>query len=208
MSKIIGVTVGTPLSIDRIKREISPDIKKHEDKKDNPHGVTKDQVGLGNVDNTSDMNKPVSTAQATAIADAKKAGTDAQTAADNAQTAANNAQSTANEAKASAQTLSNNALETAKTYSDSKHKTFSATITASGWSSSAPYTQAVTVSGILAADTPHISPVYSDTLATALAQKESWEMVSRANAEANKITFICFEDKPTTDIPIQVEVNR
>ena len=45
----------------------------------NPHGVTAAQVGLGNVDNTSDANKPVSTAQATAIADAKKAGTDAQT---------------------------------------------------------------------------------------------------------------------------------
>lgn len=44
----------------------------------NPHKVTKEQVGLGNVDNTSDAAKPVSTAQATAIADAKKAGTDAQ----------------------------------------------------------------------------------------------------------------------------------
>ena len=37
----------------------------------NPHGVTKANVGLGNVDNTSDANKPVSTAQATAILDAK-----------------------------------------------------------------------------------------------------------------------------------------
>lgn len=34
----------------------------------NPHNVTKGQLGLGNVDNTSDMNKPVSTAQAAAIA--------------------------------------------------------------------------------------------------------------------------------------------
>ena len=33
----------------------------------NPHGVTKSQVGLGNVDNTSDTNKPVSTAQQTAL---------------------------------------------------------------------------------------------------------------------------------------------
>lgn len=40
---------------------------------------TASDVGLGNVNNTSDANKPVSTAQATAIADAKKAGTDAQT---------------------------------------------------------------------------------------------------------------------------------
>ena len=43
---------------------------------------TKTEVGLENVDNTSDANKPVSTAQATAIADAKKAGTDAQAAID------------------------------------------------------------------------------------------------------------------------------
>jgi hypothetical protein len=34
----------------------------------NPHAVTKAQVGLGNVDNTSDANKPVSTAQAAADA--------------------------------------------------------------------------------------------------------------------------------------------
>lgn len=33
----------------------------------NPHHVTKSDVGLGNVNNTSDVNKPVSTAQATAI---------------------------------------------------------------------------------------------------------------------------------------------
>ena len=33
----------------------------------NPHGVTKAQVGLGNVDNTSDANKPISTAGQTAL---------------------------------------------------------------------------------------------------------------------------------------------
>ena len=36
----------------------------------NPHGVTKAQVGLENVDNTSDMNKPVSNAQQQAITSA------------------------------------------------------------------------------------------------------------------------------------------
>lgn len=81
----------------------------HANKKDNPHKVTKEQVGLGNVDNTSDKDKPVSTAQATAIADAKKAGSDAQTAANNAQTAANNAQTAAN----NAQTAADNAQSTA-----------------------------------------------------------------------------------------------
>lgn len=33
----------------------------------NPHAVTKAQVGLGNVDNTADANKPVSTAQQAAL---------------------------------------------------------------------------------------------------------------------------------------------
>ena len=33
----------------------------------NPHNVTKAQVGLGNVDNTSDLNKPISTATQTAL---------------------------------------------------------------------------------------------------------------------------------------------
>ena len=54
-------------------------VNQHIANKRNPHGVTKAQVGLGNADNTSDANKPVSTAQAAAIADAKAAGTKAQT---------------------------------------------------------------------------------------------------------------------------------
>jgi hypothetical protein len=54
-------------------------VNNHIANKSNPHTVNKTQVGLGNVNNTSDANKPVSTAQATAIADAKAAGTAAQT---------------------------------------------------------------------------------------------------------------------------------
>ena len=54
-------------------------VNQHIANKSNPHAVTKTQVGLGNVNNTSDADKPVSTAQATAIANAKAAGTAAQT---------------------------------------------------------------------------------------------------------------------------------
>lgn len=42
-------------------------LEEHEADHANPHQVTKAQVGLGNVDNTSDANKPVSTATAAAI---------------------------------------------------------------------------------------------------------------------------------------------
>lgn len=58
---------------------VNTKVDSHIANKSNPHGVTKAQVGLGNVNNTSDADKPVSTAQATAIADAKAAGTLAQT---------------------------------------------------------------------------------------------------------------------------------
>ena len=58
---------------------VNAKIDSHIGNKSNPHAVTKAQVGLGNVNNTSDADKPVSTAQATAIADAKAAGTNAQT---------------------------------------------------------------------------------------------------------------------------------
>lgn len=58
-------------------------INQHIANKSNPHAVTKTQVGLGNVNNTSDAGKPVSTAQATAIANAKAAGTAAQTSINN-----------------------------------------------------------------------------------------------------------------------------
>lgn len=58
-------------------------VNQHIANKSNPHAVTKTQVGLGNADNTSDANKPVSTAQASAIANAKAAGTAAQTSINN-----------------------------------------------------------------------------------------------------------------------------
>lgn len=58
---------------------VNAKVDSHIGNKSNPHAVTKAQVGLGNVNNTSDADKPVSTAQATAIADAKAAGTNAQT---------------------------------------------------------------------------------------------------------------------------------
>ena len=60
-------------------------ISAHAARKDNPHGITKTQLGLENVDNTADLNKPVSTAQTAAINAAKS---EALTAAANAKSEA------------------------------------------------------------------------------------------------------------------------
>lgn len=58
---------------------IKESLDAHIGNKSNPHNVTKAQIGLGNVQNLAPADMPVSAAQATAIADAKAAGTKAQT---------------------------------------------------------------------------------------------------------------------------------
>ena len=62
---------------------VAADLSTHEQDTNNPHNVTKAQVGLGNVDNTSDIDKPVSTAQATAINDAVSTHNASETAHSN-----------------------------------------------------------------------------------------------------------------------------
>jgi len=47
--------------------EAQAKVDDHTNRTDNPHGVTATQVGLDQVDNTSDADKPVSTAQQTAL---------------------------------------------------------------------------------------------------------------------------------------------
>lgn len=53
--------------VSEFTQDIDDDLQEHKENTENPHSVTKTQVGLGNVDNTSDVNKPVSTATQTAL---------------------------------------------------------------------------------------------------------------------------------------------
>ncbi len=59
--------VSLPLLQAKIVEEITGDLNSHEADTTNPHEVTKEQVGLDEVDNTSDADKPISTAQQTAL---------------------------------------------------------------------------------------------------------------------------------------------
>lgn len=51
-------------------------LEAHKSDKSNPHGVTKDQVGLGDVNNTADLDKPVSSATQAAIISANQGKAD------------------------------------------------------------------------------------------------------------------------------------
>ena len=60
------VDTGNYFSADNTNAALQ-ELGAHKASTSNPHGVTKAQVGLGNVDNTRDANKPVSTATQTAL---------------------------------------------------------------------------------------------------------------------------------------------
>lgn len=83
----------------------------------------------------------------------------------------------------------------------------SATLTAAGWTGdSAPFTQTITVAAMTDAKTVHIYPEYSGTLEEKLAMQEGCGCVSYAESEGTALTFVCFEEKPSVDITLRMEV--
>ncbi len=67
-SSLSNLTSGEKLSVSLGKiMKVIADFITHKSSANNPHSVTKSQVGLGNVDNTSDVNKPVSVATQSAL---------------------------------------------------------------------------------------------------------------------------------------------
>lgn len=62
-----ATTVATIEDAKKAGTDAQASITQHTSDTSNPHGVTKAQVGLGNVDNTSDVNKPISTATQNAL---------------------------------------------------------------------------------------------------------------------------------------------
>lgn len=85
---------------------------------------------------------------------------------------------------------------------------YNATLTTTWTGSAAPFTQSVSVSGILATDKPIIGPVFSDELATRISQRDAWNAVGEAVTSNGSITFYCDEEKPTTEVPLQIQVVR
>lgn len=85
---------------------------------------------------------------------------------------------------------------------------YTATIPYTSWTgSSAPYSKAVTVSGILSTDTPIIDIVQTGTYATDQTMITNWANIYRAVTSANTITFYSTA-VPSADISIQVKVVR
>lgn len=89
--------------------------------------------------------------------------------------------------------------------------TYSGTFTSSSWSSSAPYSQTVTVSGIRSTDTP-FADVNMSSASTGDAGNnliEAWSFIGRITVTTdNTVVAYCYDEKPTIDIPFVLKVVR
>lgn len=81
------------------------------------------------------------------------------------------------------------------------------TLTATGWSNSAPYTQAVNISGMVETDRPTVSLYLPDgiTVADVDLQSKAYDCVNRAVSGKGSITVYCYKKKPAVDFQIQVK---
>ena len=87
-------------------------------------------------------------------------------------------------------------------------KTYKGTFLSSGWSSSAPYTQTITVEGVLSTDYPFVDIDLSD-VSDAVSVIEGWKLVGRCTVSAdNNVIAYCYEEAPAVDIPIVFKVVR
>lgn len=83
---------------------------------------------------------------------------------------------------------------------------YTATLTAAGWSQSAPYTQTVSIEGITSDMTPVVDIVLSDDTNTALSELEAYGLLSKIQTSTGEIVCTCLEDVPTVNINLQMQV--
>ena len=104
--------------------------------------------------------------------------------------------------------LADNVVTAPKIADGAVSQTFTTVITADGWTGeAAPYTNAVTVTGLLATDAPLVDMIPSETYETAEAETEAYANIYRMVAADNQLTAYATE-KPTVDISIQIRAVR
>lgn len=100
--------------------------------------------------------------------------------------------------------LGDGAVTAAKIADGAVSAKYTGTLTANAWSgSAAPFTQKLTITGMLAADVPIVDVTMSGTYATDEARDNAWGNIYRAVPAANKLTFYA-KKKPTVDLPVRI----
>lgn len=87
---------------------------------------------------------------------------------------------------------------------------YTGTFLKNGWSGAAPYSQTVSVSGIVASDTPIVDVNMSNISkpSDGINQSGNWSRIGRIITGENQITAYCYEEKPVVDLPFILKVVR
>ena len=85
---------------------------------------------------------------------------------------------------------------------------FQAAFPADGWSESAPYTQSVSVEGILETDTPIGDVVPDNDPEIAVEELDAYGLVGRMDAENGQLTAYCYGDVPCAEFTVRLMVMR
>ena len=83
---------------------------------------------------------------------------------------------------------------------------YTCTFKVTDWSSSAPYTQTVNVAGITADINPRIDIIVSDGVSLGIKEEAAFACVTRGVTGDGTLTLYCYEEKPTVDMNIMIEV--
>ena len=206
--------------------KIDAALSSHELDTNNPHDVTKTQIGLSNVDNTSDLDKPISALTQTAL-NLKADDLDLTTHTNNtsnphgvtkSQVGLDNVVNvdTTTTANITDSTDKRFITDAAKDKLTATTKTIIAEITDTieslNWSATGPYTQNITLSveGHTITDADYDINIYrvsNSVEATDKLEIEAYSYIDKAVISANNIlTLTAYDYKPLTDINVKMEV--
>ena len=206
--------------------KIDAALSSHELDSNNPHDVTKIQIGLSNVDNTSDLDKPISTLTQTAL-NLKADDLDLTTHTSNI----SNPHSVTKE-QVGLSNVVNVDTTTTTNITDSTDKRFitdvqrtllnntsksvigelSATILSTDWAGTGPFedTITITIAGEQITNTTHdikVSLVLSSDINIARQEQEAYSYFSKGEISAtNVLKITCFDYKPSIDLNLLLEV--
>lgn len=181
-------------------------LENHEDSKENPHDVSKKQLGLENVDNTSDKDKPISEAQAKALEDLDDAKVDKEEGkglSSNDFTdeykekldGIDDLDFTLDDGSVNTPHIANGAVTAEKIAAGATCRVYKATLTTAWAGDKPPFTQTVMIDGFPDSDRIFSGLELSDDVETAITERKEAFKIYKIRAEEGKIT--AFATEPT-----------
>ena len=90
---------------------------------------------------------------------------------------------------------------------DWKSYTLEATLS-TDWQGEGPYTQQAAVSGLSASHEPLADVALTGTVDTDRARLQAWGLVSRLWTEEGVLQAVCYDKKPTVELPLKLRIVR